>query len=60
LKDLAASRATEIQGFLGKGRSEASLAKGKTAEVAELSREGHSVFSSAHWIQRDNQLEWEC
>jgi hypothetical protein len=55
LKDPAASRATEIQGFLGKGRSEASLAKGKTAEVAGLLREGHSVFSRAHPNQRDNK-----
>jgi hypothetical protein len=57
LKHLPASPATEIQGFLGRGSRVASSAEGKTAEVAELLGQGHSVFSTAYPIQRDKGPE---
>jgi hypothetical protein len=58
LKNLFATPAAKMQDLFRKGSGESSLAKGKTAEVAELLRESHSVFSRAHSIQQDNQLEW--
>jgi hypothetical protein len=57
LKNLSASAATEIQGFLGRRSRVAASAEGKTAEVAGQLGQGHSVFSTAYPIQRDKGLK---